>query len=882
MEAFGDLRRFFLFVVAVGLCPIAQSDPPPVDLEQGAANYERPDRLPLTLAAPSHSAPLEDVGPAEATLAQGGIVRERDVVSRFGRIAQHRPRPFEPVPPSAFDSGLDRRPPRVTPGIIPDGLGFDLGDDARPYVVKYACCTALELYAQPTFTAPVLGTMALSSEVWVFDFFGAGLPGGIASCAGVPAPCPHIWAEVFSNDLSRSGYVPLTSLFDRPMVGEVGQTTFEISFGRLNALLAGALQPLIRPAGCATQDPYISLSGWDFGNRDAFFNPTSGEGTLCQPLIDDPYEFDLMSCSGLTSDDSQFAGCIYQSEAECAATPPPDRQPSATRSLCLEKPVFGAGTCGSCRAWYDETGQTNSGALTQDEFVDECLLAIEDDDICSSTGCASDCANLMQSFKAAECANYIGPVDSKSFGNPIDYQCGEVPVGRTHPFLRYNTAVDKFTGEPDPESKLLHIFNVPNIRFPSLSGTVGRAIPVNVTIGRLDAQRAATFSIPDLTTHDTRDVNSPATLDLRQIWYRMWPDEATVKIDNATRRVRALTIRVCGFVPGNRIDLGEAVFNQNEDGLWAVVRKIDFGVVDFRRVGLCMNMRAYVDPDASDLDSEDVFVELIEVTHVDIDDVRVDGIDFEWGPAVATPFIDNFFALIAISVEHAAALFNTSDSSAEQRVIDIAKSHFADQLIDEIEPEIKDALTNALEDARADFQDSLSDVCRVISPNSPRNHPFHFFYRYMNWNCAGITSNNLIRPFLRNAASAEAGCYDLNEFITPADAGRPAWWAAYTGQEWYWPGFPDSGCRIAAEISSRPDRAIWRPLRCATMVFNTWFNRGPAPAATLAGTVAATCSQHGEDSLRDLYGNGQDLVDLYNTVHPPSGGIEGSGDLEIR
>jgi len=150
------------------------------------------------------------------------------------------------------------------------------------------------------------------------------------------------------------------------------------------------------------------------------------------------------------------------------------------------------------------------------------------------------------------------------------------------------------------------------------------------------------------------------------------------------------------------------------------------------------------------------------------------------------------------------------------------------------------------------------------------------------WNCTGIAQNNVIRPFLPNETSAELGCYSGPNFFTTADAGRASWWTEYTGQSWYWAGFPDSGCRVAAELQANPDRAIWRPLRCASYVFNAWFNNGPTPrGSTRAQMVAASCQVHGENALRDLYGTNEDLAELYRIVHPRNP-VAPFGELEIE
>ncbi len=424
------------------------------------------------------------------------------------------------------------------------------------------------------------------------------------------------------------------------MEGRLGSTTFEISYGRLNSFFATQLQSLVRPGGCTTSDPRRTIRAFELQHRDAFFNREVGEITFCEPLINQPYSYRLTSCSALPEDDERLSECVYENDEidECTSDQVPNRTGARNHFLCTKTPRTGAGTCGVCRPWYELTGQAANGWTNEVTLVDQCQVAREQDGTCGAS-CRDACRFDMQTFHVSECGPYIGPTDTKTFGNPRDYRCGEVPVGRTNPDIQPDViAGDGWKGDPDEVWKTLTTWQMPTPKPSRTNGFLGREIPVVAKIGRLEKQRASSFTIRDLGAHADRQIASPATMDLSQLWWQLRPADFTVRLDGDNRTVEGLAMHLCAFIPGNEIDLGEIVFNQNEDWLWAILRKVDAGTLTFERLRACMDFRAWLDPDANDPSAEDINVEFVKVSDIAIRNAQHSGLDFAWGGANFLPF----------------------------------------------------------------------------------------------------------------------------------------------------------------------------------------------------------------------------------------------------
>jgi|GEM_PF-2803306 len=852
-------------------------------LSANSASAQSNDGVPtdFTLARPSNTSVLTEVGSMERALARAmpTMLRLEERDARFQLFVE--------VPAAAFR--LDEAGRREDGGgIVPEGLGLGLGSDARPYVVKYACCEDTELFQAPRFDANIIERADVGTEVWVFDTFGVGLPNGITDCFGVPAPCPQLWAEVFSNDIGRAGYMPLTALFERRPIGERGATQFEVSFDRINRAFADSLAAeVITPQGCGDPGNTIVFRPSEFGYRDQFLGFGETELQSCERLIENPVVRDLMPCAGFEPDEPIFQRCIFATLDECRNGVQPTRPPAAGLSLCVASNRAGSGTCADCREWYDITGQSDAGWQTETELVNACRDELEvDGNTCNANNCIDFCQNWANTAFASACQRYLGPTDEKWFGDPADYECGEIPVGRTHPGFSQSTAVrDEAWGEPDFDWKVLETVMLPNPKVGTGAGGLLPSIFTQIRLGRIGDQRPVSISVADLTSRAERQEQTGAALDPMQFWLSLVPGPKSVALDTGARELDVLEAEICAFLPGNRIDLGEWNLNQNEDGLFAIIQEVDFGTVAFEQADLCVTVDLYVDPAASDIDAEDVQAAGIDVGDLVITSARVSGVDFTPGPATAgaafTPLVDVIVRDVVGKTKALTTVFGNLDTPIEGRIFDYGLNRYATELGNALEDPLQDLLEEGLDEARAGVRESLSDVCDALSPAAPLGSPFHYFYRWVEWNCTGIAQNNLIRPFLPNDASAAAGCYDGTHYFTPADAGRTAWWTAYTGQTWYWAGFPDSGCRIAAVIRSEPDRAFWRPLRCGSFVFNAWFNNGPTPGGSFAAMIADTCREAGEVSLRDLYGTNEDLAKLYHILHPINP-VAPFGELEIE
>jgi hypothetical protein len=50
-------------------------------------------------------------------------------------------------------------------------------------------------------------------------------------------------------------------------------------------------------------------------------------------------------------------------------------------------------------------------------------------------------------------------------------------------------------------------------------------------------------------------------------------------------------------------------------------------------------------------------------------------------------------------------------------------------------------------------------------------------------------------------------------------------------------------------------------------MFNWAAHNGTAPHPSLSAMIAASCRKTGHDALLDLYGDGQDLRELFESVH---------------
>jgi hypothetical protein len=162
-----------------------------------------------------------------------------------------------------------------------------------------------------------------------------------------------------------------------------------------------------------------------------------------------------------------------------------------------------------------------------------------------------------------------------------------------------------------------------------------------------------------------------------------------------------------------------------------------------------------------------------------------------------------------------------------------------------------------------------------------------------------VTASAAVDPIVPNATSEQKGRYGSQMLFTPDDAGEGHWWQQYMWQDWYFPFWEESGCRIGTKVEAVADSATWPVLRCAAAVFNSYSNGlvfGPEDTTSGLGflmTDAAppteaeqfealgalgfimmkeACSAIGHWALEDLYGDGADVAELWKHNH-------GDGDL---
>jgi hypothetical protein len=260
----------------------------------------------------------------------------------------------------------------------------------------------------------------------------------------------------------------------------------------------------------------------------------------------------------------------------------------------------------------------------------------------------------------------------------------------------------------------------------------------------------------------------------------------------------------------------------------------------------------------------------LRIGEVDMDAPDPTGIDITPGPgavtSIFTPIFTDILKGALMAVEFGETLVNETD--VEVSLLDFLLVFYTIDIRSEILAELNEATLIAMRGLDLDISDRLQDVCDQITPAVPSNHPYRYFYDHLDAECQELLDNGTIRPFQPNEASEDFGCYEEDGFITPRDAGQNRWWTRYFGQEWYFPLVEDQGCRIGNRVSGVLDRATWTPLHCATATFNLAVHNGLTQGAnSVRDMVSQFCSTAGHDALLDLYGDGNDLRELYETVH---------------
>lgn len=778
--------------------------------------------------------------------------------------------------------GLIARPTTgARTGMQPD---FDIRSEERPKVLRYACCDGVEVRSEPGWDQSVVAALKPGEQVWVFDILGTGAPAGIGSCGpGFPTSCGTLWAEAHVPSHNLSGYVPLNALFVRAIEPSANELVFEIGYGKLAEYLReGVRQGLVEPKDCSSPGHAISVNGSDVGNRDSYFFPDGKSRVPCDELLAMDCEYKLHSCEKLAAGDNGWGECVYQSMAECRSGQRPERAPASGQYICMQTCPNGRGVCGACRQWYADPRlpdtqilegwnalrQNQSGWKTELELVNWC----DNNPPPHSTpgvggNGAGPCAEWMQTYNVSSCRFYVGPVDTRYYGNPADYECGEYPFGRTHAGYEQNIANPgyagsvNFSGSPDPTWKWLTTFNL-------LDKTAV------IEMGRLPKQRAFQFSQSDLTHGSVRTLNVPAGLAERNFWLAFEPRR--VSIDG--KQTDVLNVRACMHLPGTEIK-GEAIEFNPTDKYFPLIREIRFGKATIQRLKMCARARIRLD---SDYRPELLWAQ-IEDDSFEVQVTGLSGAGIDPGPAglmsaLRMPLSRVMLAAI-LGVKYAEVSLN--QAGVQHFLANFAVEAFSAGAINTLNPILEREIANALESVRVNPRERLEAVCEPLDPQVTTSHPFYYFYHFLHGQCEGFVDSHGARPFLPNEASMEAGCYAGEAFVTPADAGSSRWWGQYLGQQWFYPFYPDRGCRLAASISSNLDRDIWPTLRCAAMVFNAWHNNGPTPpGASLQQMIGNSCSGLAVRALQAYYGDGQDLIDLYQQVHQPTG--PGGSTREMR
>lgn len=908
-------------------------------LRAGQFVAERPEALALAAPAGERSAPARGAAPdarslvaalPRAAVADPGLTpallailsgQPAQGFVAFAKAAPAGPALFAPEPaPELVLVGQPGGPLPSSPPYDPqDGLGFqdtpppppppnagiDTISSGTMHLLRYACCEELVVRAEPEAGAPVVATLAQGEAVWLLDLTpSTGLQSAVeeledcqanGDCHSVVAELASTsavdyQAEIFVPGQDVAGYVDFAALFVRPVGAAQGEVLLETGFDRIAATLEHGLDEAFQGGTCGDGSNTVTVQAYA---HDLHYDPTSKASTSCDDALACP-DWKLTDCEGLGSGDEGFDACRYTDVAQCGG-PAPAGAASAGKFACVRNVCPGKGTCGACREWFAATGQDASGWQTEQELVAACeaeVLATSDDEdlplFClgsNKENCVAACQEHVQAYNVAGCSRYVAAWDSRSYADPTDYECGEVPIAETHPGYWVYGATGEWSGEPDPDWKELESFPLFDQHHV-------------FEMGRLESQTPISFSTPDLSDGGAPHVEQLGSeLTARNVWLSLAPtlvdDGVFGWLDGAERS--ALALNVCAHVPGITVR-GPDMDYDPDDTPFFLISHIDFGSGSVDRADLCAMGAATIDdalaPKLAWLDAS-----------LALDGIEYGGVEVNKGPgfwllaasAKLVPFVGEILAGVVLTAvfteELAEAAINLTDldSWLADFLLRAYEAKVTGKVLDQLNAETRSALAGLDLDA----QERLAQVCEQLDPGVSPSSPYYWFYRHLQAECERVTATAAIDPIVPNQTSEEHGCYGAQMLFTPDDAGEGHWWQQYMWQDWYFPFWEEAGCRIGTKVEAVADPATWPVLRCATAVFNAYANGlvfGPdettsglgflttdaAPPTeeeefealgALGFMVKEACGAVGHQALEALYGDGADVAALWLHNH---------------
>lgn len=828
-----------------------------------------------------------------------------------GLLAAGGARDDSPLPEPGLAAEPDAPPPYVD--LLPD---LDLLDESTS-LLRYACCDDVPVYEDAARDSDVIATLAKAEVVWVLDLLpSTGLQSAMddLEACGAAGTCRSVvtelaqrsnvdyFAVVFLPEAGVSGFVDLPALTVRPVDATPGEVVLETGFGRIAKSLRTALDERFHGGSCG--DPANTYTVHAY-SKDLYYDPSTLEDHTCDSALacDD---WRVASCDDLDADDEGFEACVYESVGECGG-PTPDRDPSSERVACVKNVCPGKSTCGVCREWFAATGQDETGWQTEIELVDSCVQALwankpDPDDADPPIECIGDpdcttyCQQFVQTWNVSACGRYVAAWDSRSFADAMDYECGELPVGETHPTLWYYNAVGEWSGEPDYDWKEIGSFDL----FDR---------PHRFDLGRLDSQDAISFSTPDLTLHGGAHGQALGNeIGARNLWLAIDPAPVDEDVVEGIEGERAgVFLNACVHVPGVSFR-GPDVEYDPDDTPFFLIESIDFGSGSIDRADLCAFGAAALDdelaPQLTWLDAS-----------LSLDDIEYGGAEVNKGPgfwllAAASRLVPvvgeilQHVILGAVLVEEIVEGV-ISGTDLDSWFVDFLLRAYESKVTDRILEVLNEETRQALRDLDLDAQGRLATLCDELDPGVGPAHPYYWFYRHLRGECERVQETGALDPVVSNDASRDQGCYGEDALFTPDDAESGAWWQQYAGQEWYFFFVPDSGCRVGTRVEATLDSASWPVLRCGAATLNAYWNNGfvgevpdttsgiglltgevPGPTpeeqfealGELGWMVKEACSAAGHLALEDLYGDGRDLAELWRAKHGDGGLGKVSGD----
>jgi hypothetical protein len=804
-----------------------------------------------------------------------------------------------PSPPLRSDSTLtraglersgedDRLAGSVTAGGTTTSTragGKTTGGACQSFVVNYSCCDGVKVRAEPNPEASVIETLSAGDQALVYDLSATNHASlGISSAmAAIDDACdaplsgacrsavtslaldsfPY-WMEIVTPG-GQTGYVPFGALHEVPPVQAPVDLHAQAKFGLAATELAERVDAIFSPPGCGMGTATHTVHA---GPKNVYYNPALAiEKTACEDLVDCPEWTSTVCDEENATTDEAVAKCLFESTAECTAhdgdpasllAAVPGRTGALGKRVCVKNSCPGKGTCQTCEAWFEQTGQDVTGARSELDLVESCaadLIASQPDgDIpppCiggQGPTCYDYCQLSMQTWNVYACQRYITAYDSRDYPNHEDYQCGEYPFGVTYDGVWQYPGTGEWVGGLDQHSKTAH--NVPD-------GFMGHDL--KFTTGRGPEQGSITVTEYDLAAGELVQRSLDGFVGPENVYVAYDPHGAWADV------------RMKVFIPG--ISITGPSFDNLLAETGGMVQSVDFGTAGFQSAMVEATARIQIDPVS--------FQPAITWTDFDfaVHEPYIGGTHIGLGPTyIAVWALPLAFPALRIILWTAASLAGLSSGAVNVilgfntigSLLEVGQVFLHDVIVlaaIEVLNQKSEELLAAF--VPEDIDERVAGLAASLLPSLPTTFysPVEYFYRYIEQQLDQARATATLTAFHRDAGSDAQGCYGTGKTFT-GDSGSAPPLDDFVGQQWWLGGGTQEGCRADSKLRFTVDAKLHGTLRCATAATNAWLNTGRH--GSLANVISSSCSAFGWAALTDMVGSWTDIADMYMCKHPPT------------